>query len=139
MDVAGETENVNPKLPWWSSGLDAMLPVQRVQVLSLVRELSSQMLRSTAIKNKKVDYSNVMISRDGFDPEKGRQEYWSGLPFLSPGELLCLGIEPRSPALHADALPSEPLGKPIKNKKVHQSNVMISKDGFNPKKGVNTQ
>ena len=33
-----------------------------------------------------------------------RQEYWSGLPFPSPGELPDPGIEPRSPALQADAL-----------------------------------
>ena len=36
-----------------------------------------------------------------------RQEYWSGLPFPSPGDLPNPGIEPRSPALQADALPSE--------------------------------
>ena len=41
-----------------------------------------------------------------------RQEYRSGLPFLSPGDLLNPGIEPRSPALQADALTSEPPGKP---------------------------
>ena len=41
-----------------------------------------------------------------------RQEYWSGLPFPSPGDLPDPGIEPRSPAMQADALPSEPLGKP---------------------------
>ena len=40
-----------------------------------------------------------------------RQEYWSGLPFPSPGDLPEPGIEPRSPALQADALPSEPPGK----------------------------
>ena len=40
-----------------------------------------------------------------------RQEYWSGLP--SPGDLPKPGIEPRSPALQADALTSEPPGKPI--------------------------
>ena len=39
-----------------------------------------------------------------------RQECWSGLPFPSPGDLPHPGIEPRSPALWADALPSEPLG-----------------------------
>ena len=33
-----------------------------------------------------------------------RQEYWSGLPFPSPGDLPDLGIEPRSPTLQADAL-----------------------------------
>ena len=41
-----------------------------------------------------------------------RQEYWSGLPFPSPGDLPDPGIEPRSPALQADALTSEPPGKP---------------------------
>ena len=41
-----------------------------------------------------------------------RQESWSGLPFPSPGDLPDPGIEPRSPALQADALPSEPPGKP---------------------------
>ena len=41
-----------------------------------------------------------------------RQEYWSGLPFPSPGDLPDPGTEPGSPALEADALTSEPLGKP---------------------------
>ena len=40
-----------------------------------------------------------------------RQEYWSGLPFPSPGNLTNPGIEPSFPALQADALPSEPPGK----------------------------
>ena len=39
-----------------------------------------------------------------------RQEYWSGLPFPSPGYLPDPGIEPSSPALKADTLPSEPPG-----------------------------
>ena len=43
-----------------------------------------------------------------------RQEYWSGLPFLSPGDLPDLGTEPRSPALQANALTYEPPGKPRK-------------------------
>ena len=41
-----------------------------------------------------------------------RQEYWSGLPFASPGDLPDPGIKPTSPALQTDALPSEPPGKP---------------------------
>ena len=41
-----------------------------------------------------------------------RQEYWSGLPFPSPGDLPDPGIEPRSPTLQADALTSAPPGKP---------------------------
>ena len=40
--------------------------------------------------------------------EFSRQEYWSGLPFPSPGDFPNPGIEPRSSALQADALPSEP-------------------------------
>ena len=40
-----------------------------------------------------------------------RQEYWSGLPFPSPGDLPNPGIEPGSPALYADTLLSEPQGK----------------------------
>ena len=39
--------------------------------------------------------------------EFSRQEYWSGLPFPSPGDLPDTGIEPGSPTLQADALPSE--------------------------------
>ena len=46
-----------------------------------------------------------------------RQEYWSGLPFPSPGDLPDPGIELGSPALRADTLPSEPpredLNQPI--------------------------
>ena len=39
-----------------------------------------------------------------------RQEYWSVVPLPSPGHLPDPGIEPRSSALQADALPSEPPG-----------------------------
>ena len=41
-----------------------------------------------------------------------RQEYWSGLLSPSPGALPDPGIEPGSPELQTDALPSEPPGKP---------------------------
>ena len=41
-----------------------------------------------------------------------RKEYWSGLPFPSLGDLPDPGIEPGSPVLQADSLPSEPPGKP---------------------------
>ena len=48
------------------------------------------------------------------DPmEFSRQEYWSGLPFPSSGDLSDPEIEPMSPALQADSLPSEPPGKPL--------------------------
>ena len=47
-----------------------------------------------------------------------RQEFWSELPFSPPGDLPNPGIEPASPvspALQADSLPAEPLGKPLQD------------------------
>ena len=51
-----------------------------------------------------------------------RQEYWSGVPFPSSGDLPDPGINPGSPAFQADALTSEPPGKPI----VLQSETKVS-------------
>ena len=48
------------------------------------------------------------------------QEYWSGLPFPPPGDLLDLGIEPLSPALAGVFFTSEPPGKPILANTVRQ-------------------
>jgi len=45
--------------------------------------------------------------------EFSRQDYWSGLPLPSPGDLPDPGIEHLSSTLQADALPSEPPGKPL--------------------------
>ena len=45
--------------------------------------------------------------------EFSRQQYWSGLPFCSSGNLLNPEIKPRSLTLQADSLPSEPPGKSI--------------------------
>ena len=55
-----------------------------------------------------------------------RQEYWSGLPFPSPGDLPDPGIKPRSPALQADALTSETPGKPKEDILVNVNNVPYS-------------
>ena len=44
--------------------------------------------------------------------EFSRQEYWNGLPFPSPQDFPNPGIEPRSTALRAVSLPTEPQGKP---------------------------
>ena len=49
-----------------------------------------------------MDYSQGPLSM-----ESSRQEYWSGLPCPSPGDLPNSGIEPRSPALQADCLIAE--------------------------------
>ena len=45
-----------------------------------------------------------------------RQEYWSGLPFPSPGDLPDPGIESRSPTFQAEALTSEPPGAKFSHK-----------------------
>ena len=47
--------------------------------------------------------------------ESSGQEYWSGWPFPSPGDLPNPEIEPRFPTLQADSLPVEPQGKPLIN------------------------
>ena len=57
-----------------------------------------------------------------------RPVYWSGLPFPSLGDLLKPGIEPRSPTLQANSLPSEPPGKlsyPIAGQLILLSNLSI--------------
>ena len=67
------------------------------------------------IKKKLVvsDSSNFMVWSHQAPLSMGfpRQEYWSGLPFPSPGVLPDPGIEPRSPTLQADFLPSKPSEK----------------------------
>ena len=46
--------------------------------------------------------------------EFSRQEYWSGLPFTSPGDIPDPGVKPRFPAFQADSLLSDPPGKPCR-------------------------
>ena len=58
-----------------------------------------------------VDQSCPTLCDSVASPSMGfsRQEYWSGLPSLSPGDLPDQGIKPGSPALETDALTSEPV------------------------------
>ena len=58
---------------------------------------------------------NLMVGTHQAPPSMGlsRQEYWSGLPFPSPGDLPNPGIESGSPTLWADSLPSESLEKTV--------------------------
>ena len=51
--------------------------------------------------------------------EFSRQKYWSGVLLPSPGDLPTPGIEPVSPVLQVDSLPTEPPGKPGKPRKPH--------------------
>ena len=57
--------------------------------------------------------------------EFSRQEYWSGLPFPFPGDLPNPGIEPWSPALQADSLPTELGGKPHNLVTKQQKKVLV--------------
>ena len=57
--------------------------------------------------------------------EFSRQEYCSGLPFPSPGDLLDPGIKSRSLALQADALLSEPPGNPIEKSRVKKQECLV--------------
>ena len=66
--------------------------------------------------------------------EFSKQEYWSGLPFPSPGDLPKPGMEPGSSTLQADALPSEPPGKPHKVKAMVFPVVMYGCESWTIKK-----
>ena len=57
-----------------------------------------------------------------------RQEYWGGFPCAPPGDLPNPGIEPGSPALQADSLPSEPPEKP--NRKLKQVPIKETNQGL---------
>ena len=57
--------------------------------------------------------------------EFSRPEHWSGKPFPSPEALPNPGIEPRSPTLQAESLPSELPGKPYLKYKMKKNNKML--------------
>ena len=65
-----------------------------------------------------------------------RQEYWSGLPFPSPGDLPNPGIEPRSPTLQADMLTSAPPGKPLNTRIQSLRKPPIETQNFRPKSKI---
>ena len=96
MKVKEQSENVGLKLNFQKTKIMASSPISSVQSLSRVR------LFTTPWTEAYQDPPSMGFSR---------QEYWSGLPFPCPGYLPDPGIEPGSPALQADALPSEPPGK----------------------------
>jgi len=68
---------------------------------------------------------NLMVGTHQAPPSMGRsrQEYWSGLPFPSPGDLPNPGIEHGSPSLQADASPSEPPGYHDQKNQIVMTNV----------------
>ena len=88
------------------------MPLNRYQNLVIISFIDEYLdgfcfLLSHTMSN---DHSHTDISGPlsmGFS----RQEYWSGLPFPSPGDLPDPTMEPRLPALQAESLTSEPPGK----------------------------
>ena len=76
-----------------------------IQLFSLTREKSLRHVQLSAIPWTVAYQASPSM---GFS----RQEYWSGLPFPSPGDLPDPGIKPRSPTLQVDSLPAELPGKP---------------------------
>ena len=89
-------------------------------MLSIYKTYSTDVIRWPKVKVKLKSLSCVQLFGIPWtiayqapqSMEFSRQEYWSGWPFPSPGDLPNPGIEPGFPALQADALPSEPPGTP---------------------------
>ena len=95
MSTLGQGTCLYPPMPQ-SRGHSYILIQVKVKSLSRVRLFAAPWT-----------VTNQALRSMGFS----RQEYWSGLPFPSPGNLPNPGIEPGSPALQADSLPSEPPAK----------------------------
>ena len=97
-DCPAQNSNSTPSTPWSSS--PALLVYTYLLLLWLLSCVPLFETLQTVARQ-------VPLSIGFF-----RQEYWSGVLFPSPGDLPHPGTNPRSPALQADALPSEPPEKP---------------------------
>ena len=115
MKVKGESE-VAQSCPTLRNPMDCSLPGSSVH-----RIFQARVLEQSAIAFSDFLYSflyftfaTIILWLFQAPPSKGfsRQKYWSGLPFPSPEDLPNPRIEPGSPAFQADALTSEPPGKP---------------------------
>ena len=93
--------------------MDCSLPGSSIHGISQARVLE---WAATALKWSEVtQWCPTLCDPYQAPPSMGfsRQDYWSGLPFLSPGDLPDPGIESRFPTYQADALTSKPPGKPL--------------------------
>ena len=90
-----------------------------MEVIKIMKELRKTIDRNVTVKSlSRVRLFAIpwtVVYQASLPTGLSRQEYWSGLLFPSPGDLPDPGIKSRSPALQADALPSETLGEPQKN------------------------
>ena len=98
--------------------------ISNIKLNCTIKELSSY-LKVKSLSRVRLFVTPWTVAYEA-SPSMGfsRQEYWSGLPFPFPGDLPDPGIEPRSPTLEAEALTSEPPGKPYLN--TNKSDVLIS-------------
>ena len=93
--------------------------LEKVSFHSNPKERQCQRMLKVKVKVKSLSrvrlFANPWTVAYQAHPSMGfsRQEYWSGLPFPSPGDLPDPGIEPGSPTFQADALTTEPPGKPL--------------------------
>ena len=117
MKVKSESE-VTQLCPTLPNPMDCSLPGSSVHGIFQARVLEWGAIACSNSKSLVKSLSRVLLFATlqtvacQAPPSMGfsRQEYWSGLPFPSPGDLPNPGLEPRSPALEADALTSEPPG-----------------------------
>ena len=112
-------------LEWVASPFskESSQPMDRTQVSLIVGRFFTSQATKEAFSNERKKVKSlshvqlfatpqVVAYQASLSMEFSRQEYQSGLPFPSPGDLPVSGIRPGSPALKAKALPSEPPGKP---------------------------
>ena len=113
----GKINQVQPKTYclWWNSpcamihGLSPLLPWCRYAGNSEAHGKEWKWKSLSSVRLFVIPWTTA--HQAPLSMEFSRQEYWSGLPFPSPGDLLNPGIKPRFPTLQADSLPSEPPGK----------------------------
>ena len=103
-------------IKWCNLGLEGILCVVHKTSSSRHNFSEGALTTTLLLYNVKVKvYQSCPTLCDPVDSksmEFSRPEYWSGQPFPSPGYLPNPGIEPRSPTVQVDSLPSEPQGKP---------------------------
>ena len=97
----------------WLPGYHVGPHVSQWQLEPFLVEPSTQLKVKVKLLSRVRLFSTPWTVANQAPPSTGfsRQEYWNGSPFPSPGDLPDPGIEPGSPTLQADSLPSEPPGK----------------------------
>ena len=103
------------------AGVDSWIVMADVQLKLDMKQQTVSKSGTLSLKVKVKSLSRIRLfatpwtlaNQAPLSMEFSRQAYWSRVPLPSPGDLPNPGIESRSPTLQADALPSEPPGKPL--------------------------